>query len=231
LSHFAVRFANRMLGPLGLSLLPNWRHQVPTFEFHGRTVSCFCHTYNCGYPPGRMTERAVELALADLWLSRRSPTDVTEIGAVTPYYWPGRVVDIVDPFDPHAAVTDRRSLFARGFAGWDVLSISTLEHIGFEDYGPSEKHETVAGALAKLFSEPRSILVTLPFGFNPKADEALINATVPKDGRRTFLVRSPDDNDWREAAWPSAGTVRYGGASLDSRWANGLAVFERGLLL
>ena len=77
-----------------------------------------------------MTERSVELALADRWLDAADPDLVREVGAVTPYYWPRSVRTVIDPYDPNPLVTVRKSLFDADLTGVPVLSILTLEHIG-----------------------------------------------------------------------------------------------------
>src|SRR5262245_40536642 len=111
----------------GLAVIPSWQAEwwrsVPTFTFNGRQYRGFCHAYNCGWPPSRMTERSVEIGLADHWLSQVEGP-VIEVGAVTPYYWPGRVSRIVDPGDDHPRVTDRESLFGLDFAQANVLCLS-----------------------------------------------------------------------------------------------------------
>ena len=109
--------------------------KVPPFQLNGRPVEHFIHRTNTGYPPYRMSERTIELALADILLTKMRGTRIVEIGAVTPYYWPERVATIVDPTDDHPAVTDHV-----GWEDWQptnetILSISTFEHIGSGDYG------------------------------------------------------------------------------------------------
>ena len=128
-SSMVAELLNRPLEALGLQLVPSWRLQWWTaaagFDFWGRAYRCFYHVYNCGWPP-YVSERCVELALADVWLAQVPAEELVEIGAVTPYYWPGSVGRIVDPFDPHPRVTDRKSLFDLELTGSRVLSISTF---------------------------------------------------------------------------------------------------------
>src|SRR6516164_8466087 len=63
-------------------------YDEPVFRVGQRTLSYFAHRYNCGWPDlAWCSERSLELALADTWLELVPPETVTEIGAVTPYYW------------------------------------------------------------------------------------------------------------------------------------------------
>ena len=58
--------------------------KIPTFQLNGRPVEHFIHRKNTGYPPYRMSERTIELALADTFLTKMRDTRIVEIGAVTP---------------------------------------------------------------------------------------------------------------------------------------------------
>ena len=225
--------ANLLLRRTGLTLVPRWRtdSSPPVFKFRCRPYECFCHRYNCGYPPSRMTERSVELALADAWLDQLDTTAITEIGAVTPYYWPRRISTVVDPYDSHPLVTHRASLFAFDFSGRDVLAISTLEHISMGDYGPATAGETPVHALEKICRESRRFLITVPYGYNAAVDDTLFaDYRFPGDVTATFMVRSVRGNDWRQASAREA-AVPYGRANRDEYGANGLLIIERGGLL
>jgi len=225
--------ANILLRRTGLALVPGYRLDplAPGFGFRRRQYECFCHRYNCGYPPLRMTERSVELALANVWLEQLDTDQVTETGAVTPYYWPRRVSTIVDPYDSHPLVTDRASLFGLDFSGRDVLAISTLEHISMGDYGPANPGETPVLALEKICRESRRFLITVPYGYNAAVDHTLFaDYRFADDVNATYMVRSVRGNDWREASAKEA-AVPYGRASQNEYGANGLLIIERGGLL
>ena len=233
-----IRALNLPLGSLGLELVPAWRRRwwmcQRTFQFNGREFPYFFHAYNCGWPP-YTSERTVELALADNWLDRQADASVIEIGAVTPYYWPGRVREIVDPFDSHPRVTDRRSLLDVDLRGAQVLSISTFEHIGTGDYASQEAPERVTEAFAKLLAEAAAFLVTVPTGYNPRVDEMLFEpGSWPADVSVGFLVRAADGH-WEQPAQSELARQPYGDERLHRRfpntcigqWANAVAVLER----
>ena len=209
-----------------------WFLQDITFGLDGVRHNLFLHPYNCGWPPGRMTERGVELALADAWLADPAHDRVIEIGAVTPYYWPRRVARIVDPGDNHPLVTDGRSIMDLDLTGQHVLSISTFEHIGSGEYGLPPAPEEGAAAFAKLFREAAAFLVTVPMGYNPNLDRFVMGeGAIPGDVAMQFLSRSPrGGNRWEEVARPSPEAMPYGRPGRrDSRasWANTLVVFRR----
>jgi len=241
LRQFFLRLLNIPLKPIGLAAVPAWEIQwwssARKFSLGGREYPCFYHAYNCGWPP-YVSERTVELALADAWLSAVQG-DVTEIGAVTPYYWPGRVTGIIDPYDPHPLVTQRGSMFDVDFSGRAVLAISTFEHIGTDDYNENREHKTSADALSKLFHESPSFLVTVPLGYSPSVDSFLADSRkLPSDVSVGFLRRTTG-SDWTEISSFPTGGIQYGDDKLMAefpetsigRWANAIAVLERGQAL
>lgn len=183
-----------------------------------------------------MSERCVELAIADAWLSEFRPEEVIEIGAVTPYYWPHRVATVVDPFDEHPLITDRR-LLSEVTLDRPTLSISTFEHIGMGDYGSLEKRDAVDQAFEKLFSEAKQFLVTVPVGYNSRVDEMLFQSGVPNDVSLDFVIRT-ERGDWRSTRNVEEARLPYGDAALRAKfpdavaigtWANSVAILQRAL--
>ena len=137
------------------------------FQFETMHVPHFIAHHNVNYPPFRMTERSIELALADIFLDQYPRDKVLEIGATTPYYWPHRIKNIVDPTDKHRLVSIKKSFMDIEIGNYAILSISTFEHIGIADYGLAADKNIVSAALAKLLAECSDFLVTIPGGYNP----------------------------------------------------------------
>ena len=111
-----------------------------------------------------MTERSIELALADLFLKQYQRNLVIEIGAVLPYYWPHRIQTIIDPVDIHPLVTFRESFWNFDLDGRPVISISAFEHIGLADYGLVVDEVVPQKAIERLVNTAGDFLVTIPFG-------------------------------------------------------------------
>lgn len=198
---------------LGYVLTPerdlNWRRSR-FFSRGERRLPYFFHRHNCGWPPARCTERVVELALADDWLRGHS-SGVLEVGAVTPYYWPHRVEQVVDPADPHPLVTHRRSIFDVDLTGRWVLSISTLEHIGSGEYGQPEDGDAAPRALEKIVEEARGFLVSLPLGSAPRLESAIEGLRDTSEVEVTYY-RRVSNWAWREESQPPRTSVPSGAA-------------------
>src|SRR5262249_13856379 len=188
-------------------------------------VPLFFHPFNCGEGNVRTTERSVELALAFRWL-RLLCGSAVEVGAVIPYYLDAnnelakKIERVIDPIDPHASVTDRCSLFDYDFCERNVVSISTLEHVGTGDYGLPE--EDCVHACEKLIRNSASCFITVPLGYNQKLDTHLHSAHWPLTAL-TVVYRSPLLNDWKITNDRDViGKISYG-----PTWANGIAIIER----
>jgi hypothetical protein len=199
--------ANAPLSLLGARLVPAREHaqmarlreslgEPLKFTLGSTTFDAFAHRYNCGWPYlATHTERSVELAVADYWLSLVPANEVTEIGAVTPYYWPRRVSDIVDPTDAHPLVARREGIETIDLTGRSVLSISTFEHIGRGDYGLTADLPAAGRALDKLFQQSQRFLVTFAAGYNSWLDEHILTRS---EVEVRLLVRDVSGIGWAE---------------------------------
>jgi len=180
----------------------------------------FIHNHNLGYPCRRYSERTIELALADEWLN--NCPNSWEIGAVSPYYWPKRVQNVIDPTDPHPQVNYHGSLFDFDFSGKDLLLISTIEHIGQSQYGLEEMVDAVR-AFEKIAVEANNFLITVPIGWNNLLDDFVFSGGANDLCNVFFLVRN------RFELWESVPSkyarLPYAGKK---PWANSVAILERG---
>ena len=141
-----------------------------SFSFNGKKITLFEHRFNTGYCNTRMTERSLEIPLAKEFLAL-CDGKVTEVGAVTPYYfWDERIERIIDPTDKHYRVTEKKSMFDCDIQGENILSISTVEHIGTSDYGMNESY-TVIDAIEHIIKQANSYFITAPLGYNLILDE------------------------------------------------------------
>ena len=111
----------------------------------------------------------------------------------------------------------------------EVLSISTVEHIGEARYGLAEA-ATPTLALDKILSEANVFLVTFPIGCNRALDDLALGGGLDAACRVRFLVRNPDET-WSPALGEEA--RRPYGTGWDpalghAPWANAVAILDRG---
>ncbi len=55
---------------MNISIASTPKHK--TFDFAGYRFPFYAHSYNCGHPPGAMSERSLELAITDVFLETTS---------------------------------------------------------------------------------------------------------------------------------------------------------------
>jgi hypothetical protein len=139
---------------------PNWRLLHPEDYFHHP----YGHTWN--------TEREIEIAIALRWLERNQQ-DVVEVGAVMPYYQDNVKHEVIDPYDPRATIRD--FMENQDLLIMNVLSISTIEHIGTTDYATNERQNIVdedaaINALKQILDDADNCLVSFPVGYNKFLD-------------------------------------------------------------
>jgi hypothetical protein len=134
-------------------------------------------------------ERAVELPLAFNyldWVSKQGRM-ACEIGAVTPYYRPAGY-DVIDPCDQYGTIKLTAEDYC--FKNRDVLSISTIEHFGFGDYGLPLDPPLAFNQLKRIFDECLSCFITWPIGYNKFFDKQV---QLAQSFKYFFYVKTSDN--------------------------------------
>lgn len=177
---------------------------VDSVIYKNKKIKLYLSEHNCGLSyRKRLTERALELALAKDWITN-SHDEYIEIGAVTPYYMPDfSKHSVIDPADAHEMVDIKKSLFECDYRGKNVLSISTIEHVGTGDYQLTKTEDCVEG-LNKVIQECKSCLVSFPMGYNRKLDNYVMDemksgqfSKNQKEIKICAYGRSKYGNDWK----------------------------------
>jgi len=124
----------------------------------------FIHRHN---KTGR-NERCVELPLAFRFLDMFKGKKLYEIGAVTPYYRKPEHI-VIDPTDKMAS----RRQFSQDidYKGLNVLSISTIEHMGRGDYNLDVNEQLCIVELKRMYQDSLNCLITFPVGYNKILDK------------------------------------------------------------
>lgn len=188
-----------------------------SFTARGVDYRYFYHPYNQTY----CNERAVEIPIVWSIVQRVPPDRVLEVGNVLSHYFPTRH-DVIDKYEPAPGVQNVDVVDFRPTRPYDlIISISTLEHVGFNEKPlEPEKPLRAIGHLQRCLSPQGRLVVTLPMGANPHLDRMLAEGRIPLDDP-LCLRRISTDNRWRETSWDDVRRVRYGHPY---RNANGLVV-------
>jgi len=188
---------------------PLWRIYCKVFPrgftFQSERYTYFLHPYNLTWS----NERAVEVPIVWAAVRARRGSRVLEVGNVLSHYFDvGH--EVLDKFERGPAVrNDDVAAFRAGHPYDLIVSISTLEHVGWDEE-PRDPGK-IARAIANLRDQlaPGGLLmVTLPLGYNPFLDEQLAAGALPFS-RCHFLERK-GLTTWSEADWPAVAGSAYG---------------------
>lgn len=199
------------------------RRATDGFVWNGQTLTYFDHPYN----HTALNSRRVEIPIARWFLGQRMEgARVLEIGNVLAHYgpvdWP--VVDLREAGAIHANVMV-----------WEpekpvhlLISISTVEHIGFGKYAGTTAPMRPSGVLAQFrsFLAPQGVaVVTAPTAYNPALDNELRDGTLPAD-EMWFMRVVPDstrpDHVWIECTMEEA--LAMSPRACAGRWSGGMMV-------
>lgn len=143
-------------------------------------------------------ERAVELALGRAFLAENRGLRLLEVGNVLAHY--GAVGhDVLDKYeDAPNVINDDIVDFVADPPYEAILSISTLEHVGWDER-PREPDKTLRAyrALRSMLAPGGAMLLTCPIGQNPHLDEYIQQEELDFPLRH-YLQRVSRDNEWRE---------------------------------
>jgi hypothetical protein len=219
---FAKRFGAGELirKPLRMLLAPVIvpRLTPRTFQFKGQELHLFYHAYNMTWA----TERCVEVPVIRHVLEGVPPKDVLEVGNVLSHYGPIQHM-IVDKFERGAGIINEDIVtFQPGWAFKLIISISTFEHIGFDDErtGHSKaKILTAVHACRQLLQPGGQLVITVPVGYNPEMDSILAGNELGAE--ETWYFKQTRKREWMEVGKEEALRARYGSPF---PYANSIAV-------
>jgi len=192
------------------------------FKFRGGLLPCFYAHYNVTW----CNERAVEVPLGRWYLEQAAPESVRvlEVGHVLGHYG-NHDHAVLDKYETAAGVINEDITTWQTEERFDlILSISTFEHIGFDDDAAGGSADKILAAIAacrKLLNPQGRLAITVPLGYNPDLDR-LIERNALGEDRGWFLLRH-GPREWKEVARHQAMGTPFG---RPFPFANGLLVAE-----
>lgn len=181
--------------------------RAKTFRFNGKEYEYFYHPYNRTWK----NERGVEIPIFQEILARHQGTRILEVGNVLSHYVPIQH-DVVDKYEVSPGVINQDIIAFVPPEKYDlIVSISTLEHIGWDEQ-PKDPPKLLRAIehMRSACLAPRGMLVaSLPVGYNRYLDDLLDEGKSPFTTHH-FLKRVSKRNYWTEADWQQVRTVPYG---------------------
>ncbi|MFA6451422.1 MAG: hypothetical protein WCX65_18255 [bacterium] len=193
--------------PFSSSIRDHLRKSKPdkTFTLDGRTYIYFRHYHNA-----IRNERAVEVPAVWAEVRNKAPKRILEVGNVLSYYFRFKH-DIVDKYESSDGVINEDIVNFTPKAGYDmIVSISTLEHVGWDEE-PREPRKILKAfeKLKSCLSPGGTLIVTMPIGHNTEMDGMIDSGEISFD-KTLFLKRVSESNQWVQVDWDEAKKARYG---------------------
>ncbi|MBP6217352.1 MAG: hypothetical protein KA436_02055 [Oligoflexales bacterium] len=176
------------------------------FSFAGKSLPYVIHHYNATW----RNERCVELAVALDFLKECKNRKVLELGNVLAYY--GDVShDVVDKYEEAEGIFNIDFVKFNPQKPYDAfLSISTLEHIGWDE--PKRDPTKISKALSKikdLVTHKDQVLVSFPLGYNDHLDQLVQDEGLPFQ-TSYYYIRISESNEWSQVSKGEALSKKYG---------------------
>ncbi|MBI5676141.1 MAG: hypothetical protein HZC48_10015 [Nitrospirae bacterium] len=188
-----------------------------TFIFQKQTHHYFYHWYNTSWA----NERAVEVPIIMEIINKNSNKKILEVGNVLSHYFYFNH-DILDKYEKSKDVINQDIINFQPSEEYElIVSISTLEHVGFDEK-PKDPEKIIYAVenLKKILAPHGKIIITLPLGYNYEMDRLL------RDGKIEFtnvvyLKKVSRNNTWKEVNSKDVQDITYN-SFLQS--ANGLVI-------
>lgn len=169
----------------------------------------FCNeTYQCHYARYNMTwagERMVEIPIGLRLLKDHPKARILEVGNVLSHYEKTSHT-IVDKFEKGENVLNEDILQFKPKSRFDlIISISTFEHIGFDDDATGSSGDKIREAVEhcrSLLNPGGRFVMTIPTGYNPDLDRLMRERSLDPCNVKA-LIRT-GSRDWREGTMEEA---------------------------
>lgn len=177
-----------------------------TFNFQGNEYKYFYHKYSITWS----NERSVEIPIIWKIVKEYESKKILEIGNVLSHFFCINH-DIVDKYEKGNRVINRDVTDFRPIKKYElIISISTLEHVGWDEI-PREPLKILKAIenLKNLLNRSGKIVITLPIGHSPVLNKLIIKNKL-KFSKCFYLRRKSRSNKWREVNLSKVSNVKYG---------------------
>lgn len=176
------------------------------FVFRKKSYKYFYHMYNYTW----IGERAVEIPIIWEIVKKQTCEKILEVGNVLSHYFP-ITHDVLDKYERGDVVINQDIVNFKPSQKYDlIVSISTLEHVGWDEIPrqPDKVLSAIAN-LKKLLISNGKIIITLPVGYNNEVDRLLREKKLGLTSQYN-LKRISRDNIWKEVEWKDIKNAKYG---------------------
>jgi hypothetical protein len=187
------------------------RKKKKLFKFNGKKYEYFHHQYNCTW----YNERCVELPIILKQLKNQKYKRILEIGNVLNHYIKVKH-DVIDKYEKFDKVKNIDIVDFKSEIKYDlIISISTMEHIGFEENYTNDINESKIinsfKNLKSLIKDNGTCIITIPINQNPILDKLIFEEQIQFE-HKYYLKRISKSNEWIEIDLNDSSiyNIRYG---------------------
>jgi len=163
-----------------------------SFELFGKCYFYFYHKYNTTY----LNERAVEIPILKDMVSKYQGCKILEVGNVLSHYFSFKH-EVIDKYEYGINVINEDITSFFTVYKYDlIVTISTLEHIGFDEaVKDPEKLLRAIGNMKDILNVGGKIIITAPLGYNKYFDDFIKKGEIVFD-ELFLLKRINRNNEW-----------------------------------
>lgn len=188
------RYSKNFIDFCKFTFYANKRHGK--FIFNNEEYDYLIHPYNYTW----RNERIVEIPIIEKILNRSKGKRILELGNVTSHYLKVNHT-VLDKYEKADGVINKDIVDYKPKDKFDlIISISTLEHIGWDENGDYRKILKAISVLKKLLSKNGMLIFTHPLGYNFFMDEFLRKGKI-KISKGYLIQRITGDNEWKQIPW------------------------------
>ncbi len=225
---------SRRMYPFWLWIYKTFKSSA-NFNFQGNTYSYFYHEYGHTW----RSERVVEIPIIWDCIDKNHEKSILEVGNVLSNYFPVKHIfldkyDILDKYEKAEGIINQDVVDFKPSKKYDlIVSISTLEHVGYDEQRYDEQrigwYENLPDSmtiihiidnLKKALAPRGKIIVTVPIGYNIEMDRSWKAGMLPLT-EQYYLKRISSDNRWIEVKRNDVIETKYG---IPYPYANGIAI-------
>ncbi len=175
------------------------------FYFQGKKLEYLLHPYNISWA----NERSIEIPIVLNYIKNSKAKKIIEAGSVLKNYTKAEWL-IVDKFEKGEGILNEDLVDFKLKEKYDfVVSISTLEHVGFDDENNPEKIIRVIENMKSWLNKNGKIIATMPLGYNKFMDNLIFNGNLGFS-KIYFMKRINKNNKWIETSIDKIKGVKYG---------------------
>jgi hypothetical protein len=181
------------------------KNKIPEyFILNNNRLQYLIHAYNLTW----INERTVEVPIVLDYIKESNAKNILEFGAVLMHYIEPKW-EVVDKFEKGEGIINLDIIDFKPKQKYDlIVSISTLEHVGFDDENKPEKIIEAIKVLKSSLKKNGKFIATMPLGHNKFMDKLIFDGKIGFS-EMYFMKRMNRKNRWKQVSIESIKNIRY----------------------